>query len=54
VDRIGPGDDVSWGDIFSGKAPRIGSDDLETGRWEKEDLEKCAYFLVMRSDAFSC
>jgi hypothetical protein len=48
------GDDVSWSDIFSGKAPKIGSNDSETSRWEKEDLEKCAYLLVVRLDGFSC
>jgi hypothetical protein len=45
---------VSWSDIFSGKVPRISSNDSETSRWGKEDLGKCGYFLVVHSGAFSC
>lgn len=33
--------DVSWSDIFAGRAPKI-ADGEELSRWEKEDLEKRA------------
>jgi hypothetical protein len=44
------GDDVSWGDIFAGRAPKVVGKE-EMSRWEKEDLEKCAYTLL-RSEQF--
>jgi hypothetical protein len=39
------GDDVSWGDIFSGRTPSVVVGKEEMSRWEKEDLEKCAQTL---------
>lgn len=36
TDRV-LGDDVSWSDIFTGKAPKVGKE----SQWEKDDLEKC-------------
>jgi len=56
------GDDVSWGDIFSGRTPSVVVGKEEMSRWEREDLEKCAqlcsdkvqilrfYFFLVRKE----